>query len=1468
MKKLFFFLLAIANFYLGHAQCTATIAADGPTYFCDGKNVNLSFSASNSWTQKAALSPISSAVAFSIGNKAYVGAGFTGTWYSTGFFEYDPITNVWTQKASYKVDILSPVGFSIGNKGYVGIGNYTQFPDFPGVAGNDEFWEYNPSTNIWVKKANFPDKRYSAVGFSIGNKGYIGTGYKEGGNNDTARRDFWEYDPSLDVWTKKADFGGGFRTYAKSFSIGNKGYIGLGYDAVNGNVVNDFWEYDPTTDVWTKKANFPTKTVNSQVAFNQVAFAIGSKGYISYSIWEGVVGQKDSTYFWEFNPLTNIWTKKLDFLGGGRLNYVGFSVGNRGYIGLGSKKSDIWEYNPNLTYAWSTGATSLTISASQAGNYTVTTRDTITGCIATSPPAVITIFSLPDTSITASGPTSFCNGGNVTITTKTNNKGYWLRKPDFLGTERQGAVAVYGKTDMFNNVSMAIIGTGNDGTNKKDFWRYNSYNDTWMQIADFGGTARSGATGFFINNAISVEQYFYVGTGNDGTNRKDFWRYSWYFNTWQQVADFGGTARSGAVGFSIAENGLVTKGYVGTGNDGNNNNDFWEYTPSPINTWTRKANFGGTARTNAIGFSINADGYIGTGNDGTNKNDFWKYNVSTNKWIQMANVGGFGRTKATGFVINNLAYIGLGVTNRGSTNDFWEYNPGTNLWLQKESFYGTPRYGAVGFAIGDKGYVTTGNDGANQNDLWEFGDSYTYKWSNGSTTPAITTNISGSYTLQLTTNHGCTLTSPTINVSNNSFPTAKIDTVGLTTFCQGGSTLLTVKNTGSWIRKTDLEIGPSYNVVFSIGAKAYMPGTNYLTNETTLWEYNTTTDSWSQKAGFIGTPRENAAGFSIGTNGYMGTGAINNVYFNDFWKYNSILNVWTRIADFGGVARSQAASFSIGNRGYVGAGFIPFVGGKDFWEYNPNTDVWTQKADVRGPLRYAAFSFSIGNKGFIGAGQAFTSAAPILNDFWEYNPTTNIWLQKADFSGAKRKAAWGFSAGNKGYICSGLDKNSNPINEFWEYESTTDKWTRKADFLTNEFVYGFPIIDRVFVAGGYSIASGNRKANFWEFEPNQKYLWSNGDTTASISVNTNGSYQVTVTNSSGCSSTSAPTVVAVSPPLTATITSVGNLSFCSGGGVLLKATIPTNSTMQWMRGSNNIAGAIGTSYYAQQTGSYKFKVTKGSCTNFSATKDVLVNALPSIANITGTKSICKGSTSQLSNVTAGGTWNSSDTAKAKVSTTGLFTGISSGTAVITYTTAPDVNGCTNKKSVTITVFDVPTVASITGITTLCSNKTTQLSNATTGGTWSCSNITKATVSSTGLVTGKNIGSPTITYATAANSNGCKSRVSVKITITAPCLIKENFARSLDEEEKIKPTALEVAISPNPTGNFFNVQVKAPKQESITIRVMDVNGKIHFSAKGMPEQVFHFGEQLISGTYLVEVRQGEEVKTVKAVKVRQ
>lgn len=249
----------------------------------------------------------------------------------------------------------------------------------------------------------------------------------------------------------------------------------------------------------------------------------------------------------------------------------------------------------------------------------------------------------------------------------------------------------------------------------------------WTQKSDFGGTARRGAVGFTIGTKV------YIGTGSNGTIYNDFWEYDTSTDTWEQKSNFSGAARWDAVGFSIG-----TKGYIGTGYTGTSfKKDFWEYDPS-TNTWTQKANFGGPVRRDAVGFSIGTKGYIGTGYgtpSGTYYKDFWEYDPENDIWTQKADFGGTARDGAIGFSIGLIGYLGTGRDfNDNYYKDFWEYNQINNSWTQKTYFGGTARTGAVGFSIGSKGYIGTGLNGifpyTEHKDFWEYNpidDSWTQK---------------------------------------------------------------------------------------------------------------------------------------------------------------------------------------------------------------------------------------------------------------------------------------------------------------------------------------------------------------------------------------------------------------------------------------------------------------------------------------------------------------------------------------------------------------------------------------------------------------------------------------------------------------------------------------------------------------------------------------------------------------------
>jgi hypothetical protein len=95
--------------------------------------------------------------------------------------------------------------------------------------------------------------------------------------------------------------------------------------------------------------------------------------------------------------------------------------------------------------------------------------------------------------------------------------------------------------------------------------------------------------------------------------------------------------------------------------------------------------------------------------------------------------------------------------------------------------------------------------------------------------------------------------------------------------------------------------------------------------------------------------------------------------------------VWTPKAEFNGTARSGAVGFRINNKGYIGVGRDTNGGLNDFWEYDPSTNTWSRKADFGGLTRSEAVGFSIANKGYVGTGyDGYLTVA--LKDFWEYTP--------------------------------------------------------------------------------------------------------------------------------------------------------------------------------------------------------------------------------------------------------------------------------------------------------------------------------------------------------------------------------------------------------------------------------------------------------------------------------------------------
>ena len=128
-----------------------------------------------------------------------------------------------------------------------------------------------------------------------------------------------------------------------------------------------------------------------------------------------------------------------------------------------------------------------------------------------------------------------------------------------------------------------------------------------------------------------------------------------------------------------------------------------------------------------------------------------------------------------------------------------------------------------------------------------------------------------------------------------------------------------------------------------------------------------------------------------------------------------------------------------------------------------------------------------------------------------------------------------------------------------------------------------------------------------------------------------------------------------------------------------------------------------------------------------------------------------GTTSALGDSVAGGVWSSNNTAVTTIGSGGIATGVSVGTATVSYIVTEQCGMDT--ATAVVQVSPLPYAAPITGTPELCLHTGTTLTDATLGGVWTSSNTAIATIgSSSGLVYGANSGSVTISY-TYTNSCG-------------------------------------------------------------------------------------------------------------------
>jgi hypothetical protein len=268
------------------------------------------------------------------------------------------------------------------------------------------------------------------------------------------------------------------------------------------------------------------------------------------------------------------------------------------------------------------------------------------------------------------------------------------------------------------------------------------------------------------------------------------------------------------------------------------------------------------------------------------------------------------------------------------------------------------------------------------------------------------------------------------------------------------------------------------------------------------------------------------------------------------------------------------------------------------------------------------------------------------------------------------------------------------------------------------------------------------------------YLWSDSETTASITVSPSSTtiYTVTVTDgTTGCTNAGSGTVT-VNPLPTV---SVNSATACAGSPTILTATTSASSpSYLWSPGGATTASITVT---PASTTTYTVTVTDGTtgCTN-AGSGTVTVNPLPTVSVNSAT--VCAGSPATLTATTSASSpsylWSPGG------ATTASFTVSPASTTAYTVTVTDGTTGCANSGSGTVTVNPLPTVS--VNSATVCSNSPATLTATTSASSpsylWSPGGATTASITVTPAST------TTYTVTVTDGTTGCANNGPGTVTV--------------------------------------------------------------------------------------------------------
>ncbi len=447
----------------------------------------------------------------------------------------------------------------------------------------------------------------------------------------------------------------------------------------------------------------------------------------------------------------------------------------------------------------------------------------------------------------------------------------------------------------------------------------------------------------------------------------------------------------------------------------------------------------------------------------------------------------------------------------------------------------------------------------------------TYLWSNGALTQTIAATTAGVYSVQVTNASGCqSVASSGTTIVVNSLPaTPTISASGPTTFCAGGSVILT-STAGSGNTWSN---GATTNSILVNSAGTYTVFTNNgsCSSANSTGTSVTVTPSVAPSISIVSNDADNTICVGTAVN-YTASLTNGGASPNYQWQINGT-NVGTNSTLFStsGLTNGQVV-----------------------------TCVLTSNANCASPTNATANSISMtvnsvpsipgvisGNTSVCSNSTGNTYSIVSLPNATSYAWTVPVGATITSGQGTNSiNVDFGTGSGSVSVNASNLCGTSPIQSQAVTVNSMLPTPTINSSGLTN-FCAGNSVVLTS------SSVSGN--------------TWSNGQTTASITASTSGNYSVIVNNGSCVSPSSAGTSVVVNPlPATPIISAGSSTTFCEGGSVQL--TSSAASSYFWSNSEVTQSITVSTS------GAYSLVVNDGTCSSLGSNViNVTANLNPVVA---------------------------------------------------------------------------------------------------------------------------------------------------------------------------------------------------------------------------------------------------------------